>query len=397
MKSKPAKQTLLDHVQTSLADASFVSLRLSGPASPDSPVLTVDIRVVDIKGAPHLSLTHHETRRDTVRNLSFADGLQWVANSLGAEFRNALLRTTRGDWQFHHPTKGRPKLTRHKPTTSTVPDRQHDRSKERLLDERAADWLIALDILAPNGHPRASMRDKQQQISRYVELLHHLARDCGWTSPQQPSDPPLHIADMGCGKGYLTFAAWHLFHRILRRPVEMTGIEERPALVDNVQHLARQLNAEGLNFRAGSIQAVSLSRLDALIALHACNTATDDAILKGIEHGARLIVVAPCCHQSLRPLLGSPGSLAPLLRHGLLKERLAEWLTDGLRTLFLEWAGYQCKVIEFVTSEHTTKNLMIAAVRRHPPYSNPTAKAEIRELMRLFELPSNPLDSLLEN
>jgi hypothetical protein len=130
--------------------------------------------------------------------------------------------------------------------------------------------------------------------------------------------------------------------------------------------------------------------------LHACNTATDDAIRRGIELGAKLIVVAPCCHKEVRPQLRKPEPLGPVLTHGLMEERMAEWVTDGLRALFLEWAGYRTKVMEFIGSEHTPKNLMIAAVRERDEFADVEARKRIEELKKFFGIEQHALDSLLE-
>jgi hypothetical protein len=200
---------------------------------------------------------------------------------------------------------------------------------------------------------------------------------------------------MGCGKGYLTFGLWHLFARFWKLPVRVLGVEVRPELVNSTNGLARRIRAEGLEFMAGTIESAALPKIDALIALHACDTATDDAIRRGIELGAKLIIVAPCCHKEVRPQLGRPTPLAPVLEHGLMAERMAEWSTDGLRALFLEWAGYQTKMIEFVSTEHTPKNLMIAAVRHAEPFSSKAARDQIDQFKGFFGIKHHSLDSLL--
>jgi len=202
---------------------------------------------------------------------------------------------------------------------------------------------------------------------------------------------------MGCGKGYLTFGAWHLFQRVWQQPVRVIGVEARADLVETTNKLAKQIKAEVLEFSAGTIESAKLPRVDALIALHACDTATDDAICRGIELGAKLIVVAPCCHKELRPQLGKPEPLASVLRHGVMEQRMAEWVTDGLRALFLEWAGYRTKVFEFVASEHTPKNLMIAAVRLRTPFADTAARQKIVELKAFFGIQRHALDSLLKS
>jgi hypothetical protein len=173
------------------------------------------------------------------------------------------------------------------------------------------------------------------------------------------------------------------------------GVETRADLVATTNKLAQQIKAGGLEFVRGTIDSAQLPRVDALIALHACNTATDDAIRRGIELGAKLIVVAPCCHKEIRPQLGKPDPLASVLRHGLMEERMAEWTTDGLRALFLEWAGYRTKIMEFVASEHTPKNLMIAAVRERESFANVAVRKQIEDLKSFFAIERHALDPLL--
>jgi SAM-dependent methyltransferase len=386
---------LLDLLQRSLADDTFISLQLTQPQPTEARVQRIAVRLIELKTSPHLSITTHESKQDFTRNLDMPAGMEWVKGQLDTAFRTAWLRTTRQDWQWHRPVRGAVRLVRHRPKSTIAPSRGHDQRKQSLVDAGARDWLQALGILDGNGHLRASMADKHRQVSHYVELLHHLARDCGWAADASSSADGLTFVDMGCGKGYLTFAAWHLFHRILHRPAQVLGVEQRADLLKEATRVAHRVRAKDLEFIAGDIATARIPRLDGLIALHACNTATDDAIRRGIDLGARLILVAPCCHQALRSELGNPPLFDPLLRHGLLKERLAEWLTDGLRTLYLEWAGYETKVLEFVASEHTPKNLMIAAIRKRAPFSEVAAQTRIHELKAYFGIQRHALDPLL--
>ena len=285
---------------------------------------------------------------------------------------SGLLNTTKRDWQLFVDDSGAAKLAAHKPSKVEAPSREHDRERQAILDDSARDWLRGLGILNERGNIRPTMADKYAQINRYLEIFTHLAKDCGWL--ERGNSCPT-IADMGCGKGYLTFGLWHLFARVWKRPVKVIGIEVREELVASANALTRQIGAEGLEFAAGTINSAQLLKVDALIALHACNTATDDAIRRGVEADAQLIIVAPCCHKEVRPQLAAarreprpPTPLDPVLDHGIMAERMSEWATDGLRALFLEWAGYRTKMIEFVSTEHTPKNLIIAAVRDGKPF-----------------------------
>ena len=379
---------------TSLADATFVRLALSSPVGTGDVPKKILGRFVRIKGVSQLSLTLRHNTRDVTRNLPISEVATWLAGELPSSFRCAMLGTTTRDWQFISDKNGTARLVDHRPKTSAAPSREHDQKHQGVLDANARDWLQGLDVLDRDGKVRASMADKHRQINRYLEIVSHLAKECGW-SGAAASQTPLRFADMGCGKGYLTFGLWHLFHRIWKRPVQVIGVETRPDLVATTNALARRLPADGLSFIAGDIASAKLSNVDALIALHACNTATDDAIRRGIELGAKLIIVSPCCHKELRPQLGKPEPLGPVLRHGVMEERMAEWATDGLRALYLEWAGYRTKVMEFVASEHTPKNLMIAAVLEHEPFQNEEGRRRIKRFKEFFGVATHALDPLL--
>jgi SAM-dependent methyltransferase len=375
-----------------------VRLQLTSPTPAAGPVERVIARVVDLHSGRHLSCTLREARRDTTTNVPLHAVDAWLASRVPAEFRSALLATTSADWQLRCDGE-QCRLIRHRPSQREVPPRTHDGAKPTLLGAAARPWLHALGIVDDHGRPRSQLAAKHAQIDRYVEILSHLARDCGWHEPA-PDAAPLHVVDVGCGKGHLTFGAWHLGKHVLGRAVQVLGIEARAELVDDANARARTLALapEELRFQCGDIGDAPLPAIDALIALHACNTATDHAIRRGIEAGARLIVVAPCCHQEVRPQLGRPAPLAPVLGHGLMAERLAEWVTDGLRALVLEWAGYRTKVIEFVASEHTAKNVMLAAVRSGSPpdaAQRATARAAIDAFRAYFGIREQALDAVL--
>lgn len=423
-------EDFIRHTLTSLDDNTFVRLILSGGSGDEGAPKRILARLVRLRGQPHLSLTLRHATRDETKNLEPHEVAKWLAFQLKGNFRSALLGTTVREWQLNFPSGKEPWLISHKPHAKTAPARDHDEAKQTWLDASARDWLFGLGVCDENGRVIPSLADKHRQIHRYLEILAHLAKDCGWApeaalgsgtgvppvqlraqsadGQEKPSASPdrqdacpttapeLTIADMGCGKGYLTYGAWHLLRRRWRVSARVIGVETRPELVRNINQLARKLDAPGLEFIAGDIASVELPRVDALIALHACNTATDAAIRRGIELGAKLIVVAPCCHQEVRPQLGKPAPLAPVLEHGIMAGRMAEWVTDGLRALFLEWAGYRTKIIEFVASEHTPKNLMLAAIREREPFTNADAREQIVELKKFFSIERHALDGLLE-
>jgi SAM-dependent methyltransferase len=381
----------------SLADGTFVRLVLSGAIPGTEAPEKVLGRWVELKGQPHLSLTLRRPTRDEVQNLPVLKSAAWVLERLGTHYRNALLCTVQCDWQLTLPEGKRARLIRHQASQTVPPSREHDQAHRSLLDASAQDWLSGLGITDDAGKVRPAMADKYAQINRYLEIFSHLAADAGWigTSAKPEAADEWTIADMGCGKGYLTFGLWHLCRRVWRLPARVLGVEARADLVACTNQVAEWIGAKELRFERGQIESAELPSLRALIALHACDTATDEAIRRGIGLGAQLIVVAPCCHKQLRPQLGRPAPLAPVLRHGVMEERMAEWATDGLRALFLEWAGYRTKMFEFVSSEHTPKNLMISAVRETKPADKAAALVRIQGLKEFFGIQHHALDPLL--
>ncbi|MBI5425203.1 MAG: SAM-dependent methyltransferase [Opitutae bacterium] len=360
----PEVSEFLALLDASVRDGTFTRLTLGKPRGGDDATLqNVFVRPVRLKSGAHLSFLWRHDRRDLTKNIPPADGIIEVGRLVGTIFHSAHLFIGARTAQLEFNKKGEPRLTFGKNTppaaAKLVREDAHDRTKARLLPVSSHDWLHALGVTNSTGIVREGMADKHRQIHKFVELLHHLVADA-----TLPHDRPIEIADMGCGKGYLTFATHDYFDRVAKRSVRVCGVELRPELVEQCNTLAHDTDREKLSFVRGTIQEATLPAPDVLIALHACDTATDDAIARGLAAGSALIVTAPCCQKELRPQLRAAPVLAPALRHGIFQERHAEFATDALRALLLEWAGYDTKVFEFISTEHTAKNLMIAATKR---------------------------------
>ena len=202
---------------------------------------------------------------------------------------------------------------------------------------------------------------------------------------------------MGSGKGYLTFAAYDFFRNVRGIEVTMTGVDVRPDLIEKCNEIARASEFSGLEFVQGGINDLDLESTDILIALHACNTATDEAIYKGISGKASIIVAAPCCHQELRPQIVAPEMLRDVLKHGIMLERTAEFVTDALRSLLLERSGYATKIIDFVPVEHTPKNLMLVGTRDVNIDRATEIDREIAEIKEFYSIKEQRLETLLES
>lgn len=359
-------------LEASLAGGTFVRLTLAKPRGSGSDLKNVYVRVVRVRGEERLSFLHRHRTRDVVKNLPAPEGIAAARAMLGTEFLSGHLFTLEADLRLEFTRKGASRLTRHPPTFTEKPEPEHDRRKRRAVEAEGSVYLRALGVTNERGEVRPSMGDKFRQINRFVEIVADLIA----SSPLNGRDR-ISAVDMGSGKGYLTFALYDYLNRAGR--ADVTGVEARPELVELCRRAAREAGFERLRFERGLIEDFEPPRTDLLIALHACDTATDDALHKGVRAGASVIITAPCCHKELRPQIAAPEVLRGVLRHGILLEREAETLTDSLRALLLESAGYRVKVFEFISTEHTRKNTMIAGV-----LDSSRTKAEAEAALRQF-------------
>lgn len=353
-----ARDRFLDLLRTAVRAGTLTKLTLGKHRGADATLKNVFVRPVALKSGPHLAFLWRHATRDVTKNHAPDAALRELEALIGGDFLDAHLFTTTQNAQLETKPDGsaRIKVTAPPPAADVPPRASHDRAKTHLIPAEAP-WLHALGVTNDRGQPREGMADKFRQIQKFAELLSHLLAESAL-----PANRPLRIVDMGAGKGYLTFAVAAL----LGERAEVRGIEVRRELVELCNRIAREHGlAPRLAFAAGTIADAPLEGCDVLIALHACDTATDDALARGLAAGARLLVVAPCCQKELRPQLTAPPVLGDALRHGIFQERQAEFVTDALRAQLLEWAGYRTKVFEFISTEHTAKNLMIAAIKDH--------------------------------
>lgn len=380
-------------LRDAVAQGELVKLTLGKPRADaaDPTLRNVFARPVTLKAGPHLTFVFRHATRDVTKNLPPAEAVAAVERLLAADFLDAHLFTTNRNAQLEQAAPpDRPARLRIKSVDTSAaaptPAAAHDRAKTRVLSPDAP-WLRALGVTNDRGQPREGMAHKFRQIEKFAELLRSLLAESGLDTANASGDAaPLRIADMGAGKGYLTFA----LAALLGPRARVTGIERRADLVATCNRVAADCGfASHLSFVQGDIPATAesaraaLGELDVLIALHACDTATDDALAAGHAAGARLLVVSPCCQKELRAQLAAPPVLADALRHGIFQERQAEFVTDALRAQLLEAVGYRAKVFEFISTEHTAKNLMIAAIRQ-PGAGSPKALGRAREFAAFY-------------
>ncbi len=328
----------------------------------------VYLRPVQLKNGLKVAFNYRYQTRDEVKNYSLLEAEQELKKLFEHSFQHADVFTADAEFHFSRDKNGVISVSKKNTAPKAISDTAHNREKHRLLDP-GAPWLHALGITNGKGEVLASAQDKWKQINKYLEIIQNLIQ-------QQPLKAAAHIADMGSGKGYLTFALYDFLRHHTGIPVRITGIELRPNLVTFCNDLAQKNGFHELEFIAQDISQYHPAQLDMLIALHACDIATDLAIAAGLREGANIIVVAPCCHKQIRRDMATQNELAPILRHGILEERQAEILTDGIRAMILEAQGYKTQVFEFISTEHTAKNVMITATRLIKPLA-PARRAEI--------------------
>jgi SAM-dependent methyltransferase len=453
--TSPAWQTMRQKLQWAWQQGQALSLVLSKPRQATDDLARVRFRLVQLKGGPQVQLVYSHATRDITQNLPTEAALNEAQSLLESRLMQAhaqaaqtgsgaaggltLMLSRKGKASLigslqgacaplgprtppnsaprsgtapeptaeptaepAYPAAGAAQSVRQPPSWphptaqgSTQGPGAHNRQKHRLLDP-SLPFLKALGVMDAQGGLVPSMARKWKQINKFLEIYSHAHERAGL--PLQPG-APLEVVDFGCGKGYLTFAL-HAWAQAQGLKAQVSGVELRPDLVSFTEAAARASGAEGLRFVQGDVRSVAPPRLDVMVALHACDVATDHAIHAGIRAQAQVILCSPCCHKEIRPQLLSPHPLRSVLQHGIHQGQQAEMLTDSLRALWLEAQGFDAQVFEFISLEHTQKNKMILAVRRQESAAaaarrKAQALEEIQSLKAFYGIRSHTLELLL--
>ena len=324
------------------------------------PFERIDIRPVLIKDELVYQIMQNDGRVTTTKNIIQKDFNPMSYLELG--YANILVEYTAGSLSIRITKKGEAQV--HEDKVAREQNLEHDRKKTRLLDS-ADPFLIEVGISDANGKVKPTRADKYLQVEEFLRLLVPTLNSA--ISAKQIAEPttskPLVIADLGCGNAYLTFAV-HQYLKSMDIPVHVIGIDIRPESLKRNTEIAKKLGiSQSIEFKAEAIDQTSLTSCDIAIALHACDTATDDAIAWAVNGGAKLLLVAPCCQHDLQTQMNQvPEPWNILTKHGLMKERLGDLMTDALRAQILKLKGYRTEIIEFIGGEHTPRNIMIRAV-----------------------------------
>ena len=380
--------SVVEILTKSLQDNTFVKLTISNPVDKQSSILTIYVRVIEIKNQPALSFTYRHKTNDQVKNFSIEEGIAEIEKTLRTSYRNATVFTTAQDYTLLTSKKGKVTLQKNKPAFTKTLENVHDRKKTKRAANNQA-YLTHLGITDSNGILIPKMADKYRQINKYLEIIEGLIEHV-----QLPEK--IHIVDMGSGKGYLTFALYDYLVNEKSLNVELTGIELRQELVDYCNEVAIISGFKNLHFICKPIQKYTENRIDILIALHACDTATDDAIYKGIISNAQLIVCAPCCHKQIRQQVKGVEQESPLLKYGIFKERQFEMVTDTLRALIMEKHQYQTKIFEFISNEHTRKNVMLVGSKVQNEIENRSIDHKIDAIKNEYHIDFHYLEKLVK-
>ncbi|RKG35889.1 class I SAM-dependent methyltransferase [Acinetobacter rongchengensis] len=390
------EQQFFDSVQQAIDHQNFDRLILSQYKGELAALEKLTFRVIQLQNETVLSCLYHYQTNDVTKNYPLNDALS-IIQELTLHCKQANLFTDEAEIQLKkNKKKAMLTVSKTKPNVRTQKNEQqgHDRAKHRFVDQESY-FLQALGISDANAKIIPSMARKWKQINKFIEIfsgaLTHIQ--------QQDKDKShaLKVVDFGSGKGYLTFALYDYLAKHLQIP-DVTGVELNENMVKFCQDVAARSEFTQLDFFQGDVRTYHPDHLDVMIALHACDVATDFAIHTGIRLNAQMIMCAPCCHKELRPQMQSPKVLQPMLQFGIHAGQQAEMLTDTIRALLLKAYGYETKVFEFVALEHTSKNKMILATKRKD-FDRPDQAVldQIQALKEMYGIQKQSLELLLND
>lgn len=378
-------EELVNIVKEVINSQSLLKLTLSKPYKVDT--VKIVVRPVKVKGQDLLNFHYTNPTNDQTKNFDSQASLQEFQRLVG-NFKAINVFTSELHYTYLVNKKGKGRLlkSKNKELLSSV-SKDHDRHKNKRAPLDSA-YLYHLGVATKEGQLIPKMADKYRQINKYLEIIDDMLKNY--------QNDSIRVVDMGSGKGYLTFALYDFLKR-KGLNTSVVGVEFRQDLVDKCNSVAQKCGFDQLTFVENTIQDYQDKSIDLLIALHACDTATDDAIYKGLIAHSQYVVCAPCCHKQLRKSTKGQSFDNPLMRFGIFQERQFEMLTDTIRALLLESKGYKTKVFEFISNEHTRKNVMLIGEKLTKETSiTKNALEKVKQLKQEFSLDQHYLETLLE-
>lgn len=346
----------LNIMSNALETETFISCTWSNPRKSDN-FKKITAKPILLNEQPMVQFAKLKDNKEHHDNIALSDVSNYITEQCTG-FKQAQCFTSNADYQILINKKQETNIKKKAPTKKAPNSLSHNRQKKYILDTPSStSFLKELGLMDQNGHIKPSKYDKYKQINRYLEIVSD--------SLQTLDQPFLRIIDFGCGKSYLTFALYHYLTVLLNKQVEVIGLDLKTDVIAFCNKLSEQLGYTGLKFQVGDIGKYTTDQqIDMVVSLHACNTATDAALEKAIGWGAKVILSVPCCHHEAYTQIKND-ALQPILKHGILKERIAALVTDGLRAQLLETVGYKVNVIEFIDMAHTPKNILIRAILKN--------------------------------
>ena len=380
------KSIFLNDLSEAVESDNFIRLVLGKPK--DVEAKKVIVTRFESKGAIKFSSDFRYAQKSVSKSSDFEGLLEFLKDNLGITYLAATLFTDKADISFLVNKKGKYRLTRAKATQSNTSAGSHNRQKDYLIAPDAA-YLHELGVSDKAGKVIPKMYGKFRQIAKFIEIVDHsIKRDV------LDSKQPLSVLDVGSGKGYLTFALYDYLSKKWGETVDVVGVDTKGDVVTLCNTVAQNVGFKHLEFKHQNVESFTSEKVDMLVALHACDTATDEALFQGIKHDAKLIFCAPCCQHEVSSQLRANETDNPLLQHGLFIEKQADLITDVARTLLLESRGYTVKIVEFVSSEHSMKNTLIVAEKS--AVATPAKSDEYLALKSQFGFKSQRLELLLQ-
>lgn len=348
-------EKILALLEEAIVKKDFISCIWSNPRIKIDSYEKISAKPIELKENEFIQFAMLKENKESHANITPQDVCAFIEETCNG-FKQLQIFTASADYQCLINKKGVANIKKRPSSKSKPVSLAHNRKKQYILDnEKSKGFLTHLGLMDKAGQIKPSKYDKYKQINKYLETIEAIMPHL--------TDSPIRIVDFGCGKSYLTFAMYHYFRDILNKDIEIIGLDLKKDVITFCNKLAVELGYDHLNFQVGDIGKYTTDkRIDAVVSLHACNTATDAALSKAVGWNAKVILAVPCCHHECYTQIQND-LLAPILKHGILKERIAALLTDGLRAQMLEACGYKVNVMEFIDMEHTPKNILIKAIR----------------------------------
>lgn len=391
-KDNQVKPDFIEVLKKSLEENTFVKFTLGKFRGSEEGLENIYVTPVKIKDEVKLAFRYKYKTRDVYKNYDNNEAVNIIEDEIGKNFLHGGLFTTFNDIVIEYNKRRIPRTFSRKASFTRVDVKEHNRIKTRFIDSKE-EYLNLLGITNAKGEVKGDKYDKFRQIDKFVEIVNGLFKESSLNEKDEIS-----MVDFGSGKSYLTFALYDYFNERLGVKTKITGVEQRADLAEISNKVSEECGFKGLKFENNTISAYSGKKTDIVIALHACDTATDDAIAKALKVGAEIIILAPCCQKYVRKQINIPKALESVFKHGILEEHLSSFITDGLRAMVLESYGYNTKVFEFISGDHTSKNIMITAVKSEYSEDNYLKKVvEIEKMKSEFGLKDFYLDKIIPN